>query len=276
MSDINNNNLEKEIEIDEEDEYLGLRGLEKEDLIETIRDIREEYFELQENYDKLDVKYKDRLKEIEFNRKLLTEREDLLLQLQWDPQQDNAYLVQVGTSDSNQANEIKMKAMMDQMRIMERGIFERDEKIKQMEQVINQYTVQSLNAGLPTAPIQYGAFTTIQPSLSSSTNSMQNTPVQAAPMLARSSSSITDPNTPNAFQKISDYPLRHKFDDGLSVNNPKGFNRSPSFWQSPSQYLSNWWKSSGDNTIRKNEVEMEGEKSTDIPMEVQPSVPIRV
>ncbi|KAF2076693.1 hypothetical protein CYY_002006 [Polysphondylium violaceum] len=248
--------LDKSVEIDENDEYLGLLDQSKEELIELIKDIRFEYFELQETNDKLKATCDDKTKEIAYNRKLLTERDDLLLQLQWDPTQDATYLGQVNPNDHLHANDIKMKALIDQMRIMERGIFERDEKIKQMEKAIDMFELQRISHGIPTAPIQYAPYTTI-----SSPNSAVNSPSSknATPVLSRAFSTITDPSTPNVFKKISDYPLSHKFeeDEGISMSPKKhplshsGGNRAPSFWKSPSGYFANWRKGSGDQ-IRNN------------------------
>ncbi|KAM9960968.1 hypothetical protein ACTFIW_010131 [Dictyostelium discoideum] len=295
--DNNNNNNKKdeeEIIIDEEDEFLGIYHLSKEELIDTIRDIREEYFELQEDHNKLEERYKDKLKEIEFNRKLLTEREDLLLQLQWDPNQDTTYFQQMGTSESNQTNELKMKALMDQMRVMERGIFERDEKIKQMEKVIETFTLQQINSGLsPPTQIIYPQFNTIrqqqqQYSSASEPNSTTTTPAAKGSLidkLSQSSSTVdagilSTADAPNTFIPISKYPLPREastlFESSNSQSSPppsatvniisanqqqqQPLNRSSSFWQSPKAYVSNLLGLSSNDQISKKD---ENDKSID-------------
>ncbi|EAL71990.1 hypothetical protein DDB_G0269280 [Dictyostelium discoideum AX4] len=293
--DNNNNNNKKdeeEIIIDEEDEFLGIYHLSKEELIDTIRDIREEYFELQEDHNKLEERYKDKLKEIEFNRKLLTEREDLLLQLQWDPNQDTTYFQQMGTSESNQTNELKMKALMDQMRVMERGIFERDEKIKQMEKVIETFTLQQINSGLsPPTQIIYPQFNTIrqqqqQYSSASEPNSTTTTPTAKGSLvdkLSQSSSTVdagilSTADAPNTFIPISKYPLPREASTLFeSSNSPQpsttvnivsanqqqqqqSLNRSTSFWQSPKAYVSNLLGLSSNDQISKKD---ENDKSID-------------
>ncbi|KAM9987118.1 hypothetical protein ACTFIY_011546 [Dictyostelium cf. discoideum] len=287
----NNKNNEEEIIIDEEDEFLGIYHLSKEELIDTIRDIREEYFELQEDHNKLEERYKDKLKEIEFNRKLLTEREDLLLQLQWDPNQDTTYFQQMGTSESNQTNELKMKALMDQMRVMERGIFERDEKIKQMEKVIETFTLQQINSGLsPPTQIIYPQFNTIrqqqqQYSSASEPNSTTTTPAKGSVVdkLSQSSSTVdagilSTADAPNTFIPISKYPLPREASTLFesSSNSPppsttvnivspnqqqqQSLNRSTSFWQSPKAYVSNLLGLSSNDQISKKD---ENDKSID-------------
>ncbi|KAM9991177.1 hypothetical protein ACTFIZ_004576 [Dictyostelium cf. discoideum] len=297
MTKDNNNNNKKEVEeiiIDEEDEFLGIYHLSKEELIDTIRDIREEYFELQEDHNKLEERYKDKLKEIEFNRKLLTEREDLLLQLQWDPNQDTTYFQQMGTSESNQTNELKMKALMDQMRVMERGIFERDEKIKQMEKVIETFTLQQINSGLsPPTQIIYPQFNTIrqqqQYSSASEPNSTTTTPAKGSfvDKLSQSSSTVdagilSTADAPNTFIPISKYPLPREAStlfesSNLSQQPPsttvnivsanhqqqqqqQSLNRSTSFWQSPKAYVSNLLGLSSNDQISKKD---ENDKSID-------------
>ncbi|EGC35030.1 hypothetical protein DICPUDRAFT_92103 [Dictyostelium purpureum] len=267
LEDKNNNNNEEEIVINEDDEYLGILHLNKEQLIDTIREIREEYFELQEDHNKLEERYKDKIKEIEFNRKLLTEREDLLLQLQWDPNQDNSYLMQMGASDTNQANEQKMKAMMDQMRVMERGIFERDEKIKQMEKVIETFTLQQINNGVQPTQIIYPQFNTIRQS-ASEPNSSFNTPANPSIFNKLSQSTgvqSSNMEAPNTFTPIEKYPLPREatqmFDhqnkeSTVSVSTPQTsqpLNRSTSFWQSPSAFFSNLLgRSSSTDVINKD------------------------
>ncbi|KAM9962006.1 hypothetical protein ACTFIR_004885 [Dictyostelium discoideum] len=291
--DNNNKKDEEEIIIDEEDEFLGIYHLSKEELIDTIRDIREEYFELQEDHNKLEERYKDKLKEIEFNRKLLTEREDLLLQLQWDPNQDTTYFQQMGTSESNQTNELKMKALMDQMRVMERGIFERDEKIKQMEKVIETFTLQQINSGLsPPTQIIYPQFNTIrqqqqQYSSASEPNSTTTTPAAKGSLidkLSQSSSTVdagilSTADAPNTFIPISKYPLPREastlFESSNSQSSPppsatvniisenqqqQPLNRSSSFWQSPKAYVSNLLGLSSNDQISKKD---ENDKSID-------------
>ncbi|KAN0027539.1 hypothetical protein ACTFIU_010498 [Dictyostelium citrinum] len=293
----NNNNLnQEEIIIDEDDEFLGIYHLSKEELIETIRDIREEYFELQENHNKLEERYKDKLKEIEFNRKLLTEREDLLLQLQWDPNQDTSYFQQMGTSDSNQANELKMKALMDQMRVMERGIFERDEKIKQMEKVIETFTLQQINSGLPPpTQIIYPQFNTIrqqqQQYSASEPNSTTTTPAKGSFVnkLSQSSSTVdagilSTADAPNTFIPISKYPLPREASTLFeSSNSPQpstttvnivsanqqqqSLNRSTSFWQSPKAYVSNLLGLSSNDQISKKDNNEENDETENFEIE---------
>ncbi|KAN0034334.1 hypothetical protein ACTFIV_000831 [Dictyostelium citrinum] len=307
--DNNYNNLnQEEIIIDEDDEFLGIYHLSKEELIEIIRDIREEYFELQENHNKLEERYKDKLKEIEFNRKLLTEREDLLLQLQWDPNQDTSYFQQMGTSDSNQANELKMKALMDQMRVMERGIFERDEKIKQMEKVIETFTLQQINSGLPPpTQIIYPQFNTIrqqqQQYSASEPNSTSTTPAKGSFVnkLSQSSSTVdagilSTADAPNTFIPISKYPLPREastlFESSnlpsttvniISANQQQqSLNRSTSFWQSPKAYVSNLLGLSSNDQISKKDNNEENDESENFEIEttkpnvIQSSSAIRV
>ncbi|KAK5576145.1 hypothetical protein RB653_007286 [Dictyostelium firmibasis] len=296
------NSNKEEILIDEDDEFLGIYHLSKEELIDTIRDIREEYFELQEDHSKLEERYKDRLKEIEFNRKLLTEREDLLLQLQWDPNQDTSYFQQMGTSDSNQANELKMKALMDQMRVMERGIFERDEKIKQMEKVIETFTLQQINSGLsPPTQIIYPQFNTIRQQQqlysASEPNSATTTPVKGSLVnkLSQSSSTVdagvlSTADAPNTFIPISKYPLPREastlFDSSNSpppsttvniVSATQPLNRSTSFWQSPKAYVSNLLGLSSTDQVSKkdndeNDKPIESEDSEIYEIDSKPNV----
>ncbi|KAK5584551.1 hypothetical protein RB653_006164 [Dictyostelium firmibasis] len=263
----------KEIEINEDDEHLGIFHLEKEELIETIKDIREEFFDLQDNHEQLKEKYKEKVKEIENNRKLLTEREDLLLQLQWDPTEDSSYVQQMGASDTNQANELKMKAMMDQMRVMERGVFERDEKIKQMEKLIEQFTLNQINNGCEPTQIVYSQFSTIPPTPTPSQlqfikqddlklqQQQQQQQQQQTPLPNGASSSNSSPlnrgpsfstnveDSPSQFDNISNYPLSKKIIDNIeqavnvivpsSPSNNLNRSNTSSFWRSPSTFFSN-------------------------------------
>eukprot|EP01132_Coremiostelium_polycephalum_P007908 gene7908-9733_t len=241
-----NNELEVEEEenLEPEDEYKGIEELSKEELIATIKEIREEYYKLKTDYNGLEVKLQEKCKEIEFNRQLLTEREDLLLQLQWDPQQDQQYLFQMGASDTNQANELKMKALLDQLRLMEKGIFERDDKIAQMEKVIEQFTLQQISNGLPAPNIQFAPTTTIQPKPSTfNLAQLQNSLPQQSPNQDN-----------NLFKKISEHPITSLKSSNDSINiltpnlqNPNQLNRSPSFWQSPSNFFSYWLGLSNSN-----------------------------
>ncbi|KAM9958199.1 hypothetical protein ACTFIW_001059 [Dictyostelium discoideum] len=263
-----------EIEINEDDEHLGILHLKKEELIDTIRDIRDEFFDLQDTHDQLKEKYKEKVKEVENNRKLLTEREDLLLQLQWDPTEDSSFIQQMGASDTNHANELKMKAMMDQMRVMERGVYERDEKIKQMEKLIEQFTLNQINSGREPTQITYSQFTTIPPTPTptqlqhqkqqqqqqqevdqkdqkelpvlngASVSSSNSSPLNRGPSF---STSVED--SPSQFDNISNYPLSKKIIDNIeqavnvivpsSPSNPLNRSNSTGFWRSPSNFFSN-------------------------------------
>ncbi|KAN0055482.1 hypothetical protein ACTA71_008595 [Dictyostelium dimigraforme] len=264
----------KEIEINEDDEHLGILHLKKEELIDTIRDIREEYFDLQDTHEQLKEKYKEKVKEVENNRTLLTEREDLLLQLQWDPTEDSSYVQQMGASDTNHANELKMKAMMDQMRVMERGVYERDEKIKQMEKLIEQFTLNQINSGCEPTQIIYSQFSTIPPTPTPSQlqyqkqqpedlkdQKEQQRQQQPLPNGASTSSSNSSPlnrgpsfstnveDSPSQFDNISNYPLSKKIIENIeqavnvivpsSPSNPLNRSNSSSFWRSPSTFFSN-------------------------------------
>ncbi|KAN0009615.1 hypothetical protein ACTFIU_006912 [Dictyostelium citrinum] len=278
----------KEIEINEDDEHLGILHLKKEELIDTIRDIRDEFFDLQDTHDQLKEKYKEKVKEVENNRKLLTEREDLLLQLQWDPTEDSSYVQQMGASDTNHANELKMKAMMDQMRVMERGVYERDEKIKQMEKLIEQFTLNQINSGREPTQIIYSQFSTIPPTPTpsqlqyqkqqdidvvqkdqkeppipngASTSSSNSSPLNRGPSF---STNVED--SPSQFDNISNYPLSKKIIDNIeqavnvivpqqtssslssSPSNPLNRSNNSSFWRSPSTFFSNLLGKTTDTT----------------------------
>ncbi|EGG21195.1 hypothetical protein DFA_01070 [Cavenderia fasciculata] len=150
MTDIskkNNNNLPlKEEEEEDGGNEISFGEMSRADLISTIREIRTEYFDLKDRYKGIKGKIGDKEKDIQFQRKLLTEREDLLLQLQWEENQDINYLQQVGaTDDDSKARQVKMKALLDQMRVMEQGIFDRDYKIKQLEKTIENITLKQID-----------------------------------------------------------------------------------------------------------------------------------
>ncbi|KYQ90101.1 hypothetical protein DLAC_08686 [Tieghemostelium lacteum] len=216
---------------EEEEEIQNFDSFSKDDLIEAIQDIRGEYYLLEDRFEGLSKRLKDKTKEVEFNRKLLTEREDLLLQLQWEPSQDLAY-IRGGNGDPK--NEVKMKAIIDQLRILEKGIFERDEKIQHLEKVIEKFTLDQINQGQLPTQVNIPAFSTIPPNSSSKVLNYE----------------IVNTNSPTNFKSLSEYTLsKSPLDEinqleqaSVQVSNNQTFTRSPSFWNSPSQYFNSWYK----------------------------------
>ncbi|EGC37431.1 hypothetical protein DICPUDRAFT_91644 [Dictyostelium purpureum] len=259
----------KEIEIDEEDKYLGIYHLDKKQLIETIREIREEFFELQDDHDELEKKYKERVKEIEYDRKLLSERENLLLQLQWDPQEDKSFIIQMGASDINQANENRMKAMVDQMRVMEKGINDREDRIKQLQKTIEQFTLNQLSSGAQPTEIVYSQFNTIVPnnSMNSSINSSSNLSNSGNILKSSLSGGNSTPvlskiqnysaESPSPFSPISKYPLSKEATESIEQTvtlpseqpqpqEPTAVNKAVDILRSTSTYFTNLFSSNSN------------------------------
>ncbi|GAM20309.1 hypothetical protein SAMD00019534_034840 [Acytostelium subglobosum LB1] len=237
--------MEQDLEnlrIENDDEFAGIEELTKEELIDTIKDIREEYFVLKDKYRKNKDLLVDRKAEIDFQRKLLSEREDLLLQLQWDPSQDNSYLTQIGAENADQANELKVKQMLDQMRIMEKGIFDRDEKIASLQKMVETLTLNQINGA--NLPSHTGGIEMVN--LSSNSNNTTPTVTPLMPTVSRS---------------ISDYPLAYKPKETVDVSLPSieapALSRQPSFWQSPTQFISYWvgWGEGEENEDESNNTE---------------------
>eukprot|EP01133_Synstelium_polycarpum_P012872 gene12872-15118_t len=212
MSYNNYNNNDNDFPTDHIDESDAIYRLDREELIDNIKTLRDAYYDVKGRYKDMKKAAGERTKEIDFQRRLLSEREDLLLQLQWDPNQDNSYLLQVGASDPVHANELKMKALLNQMRIMEKGIFDRDDKIASLEKSVEVLTLGQINGA---------------DKINSGINNK-------SPMMA------------NVTNKIQDYPLSYgapqeNNNNTVNVLTPstnKATTQSPSFWKSPSSYIS--------------------------------------
>ncbi|EGG14136.1 hypothetical protein DFA_11903 [Cavenderia fasciculata] len=242
----NNNNNNNQQQLEEEDEF-NYSELSTEELISTVKDMREAYFYIKDKYSMSKNHLDDKSKEIQFQRKLLTEREDLLLQLQWDPNQDDTYLYQLGARDPKQANEIKLRALTDQMRVMEKGIFDRDDRIKELERQVELLTLSQIS------PINHHNIVSTTQNLNPSIQregSILNIPIKhqisqyPASQLTQSFEDIEFSNsTFNSANNSPSTPVPN-FNKGPShLHNNHNNNNSPSqkkgFW-SPS-FLTNWF-----------------------------------
>ncbi|KYQ88501.1 hypothetical protein DLAC_11217 [Tieghemostelium lacteum] len=258
-----------------DDSLLNFDEMSRDGLVELIQEIRGEYYMLEDKFESLGSEYKGKIKEIEFNRKLLTEREDLLLQLQWDPNQDASYLYQMGARDEKHAQELKMKALMDQMRIMEKGVYERDEKIKQLEKVVEKFTLAQIDQGMTPNSVQIPSYSTIPPN-----NQARGFQYD-----------IQNHKNPSGFKSLSEYPLKSNLNSSSNqvensvhvvTHQSSPVNRTPSFWQSPTGYINSWFsKKEEEEESEENQSEKENQnqiakelgvsdnKTVIIPLDVQ-------
>eukprot|EP01133_Synstelium_polycarpum_P015288 gene15288-18101_t len=203
---MNNNNNNHE---EEEDDVI--QKLDKDELIDNLVSLRDAYYDVKDRYKDAKKNLNEKNKQVEIQRRLLAEREDLLLQLQWEPDQDSSYLYQVGQHDTNQANQLKMKSILDQMRVMEKGIFDRDDKIRVLERAVEDLTIKQIDGADAKAPV------------------------------STSADGVPSPIQANVTQKISEYPLNYKEPtDTVEVvsAHPEGIERTPSFWETSTTYVS--------------------------------------
>ncbi|EFA80333.1 hypothetical protein PPL_07166 [Heterostelium album PN500] len=188
----------------------------------------------------------------------------------WEPNQDEQYL---NIDSENVVDRKRMRALLDQMRLMEKGIFDRDAKVKELEKLVEQLTLAQIGR-----PSDNHAGVNGYPDEASSTFQHHQTPPP-------SSHSHSRPSTPRRaipkfIKRLSEYSLSFKSnrnllndeEDSIDVNvNDRSHHQhqntprsrpstpsraSPSFWSRSTSMLSllKWSSDDASSTTTESTV----------------------